>query len=153
MISIVLLAIGILVYLLSHDSIGSTKSPKHQTEVTNMRWTKKNRYGNTFVYTGTVIDSIPNGHGKARYSDGSYYEGLFHDAMRDDKNAKYIDPKGNTFTGAYSKDTIQNGRITASDGRYYEGSFSDDKPFNGEWHDADGKVMYQVVDGKLINVQ
>ena len=115
-----------------------------------MQWNKKNRYGNTYIYTGTVIDSIPNGHGRAEYSDGSSYEGNLKNGLRDDKNAIYIDKAGNKFSGSFSNDYIDSGRITAPDGRYYEGSFTDDKPFQGTWHEKNGDVLFYVKKGELV---
>ena len=140
--------VGLLIFLFYKKR--SIEPEVTETKVSSMEWNKKNRYGNTYIYTGDVIDSIPNGRGSAKYSDGSSYEGIFHDGLRDGDNAKYTDPNGNTFTGSFSHDTIVKGRITATDGRYYEGTFSDDKPLNGTWHDATGEVMYTVEDGELI---
>ena len=122
-----------------------------KTEVRDMLWNRKNRYGNTYTYTGTVIDSVPNGNGRAAYSDGSSYEGRFVDGMRDGDNASFTDKDGNTFTGTFRHDSIVQGRITAPDGLYYEGRFANDEPFQGTWHTKNGEVVYQVVNGKLTN--
>ena len=139
-------------YLLFSQIRSCNKPVKHETEVTDMQWEKKNKYGNTFTYTGTVIDSIPNGQGKAVFSDGSSYEGRFNDGLRDDNNATFKDKDGNVFTGTFNHDTIVQGRITAPDGRYYEGRFSNDQPFEGTWYDSDEKAMYQVKKGQLTNI-
>ena len=138
-------------YLLLSQKEQLVKTKKQKLEVSDMQCNKKNRYGNTYTYTGTVIDSIPNGYGKAVFSDGSTYEGLFRDGMRDDTNAKYIDPKGNTFIGTFKNDTVVRGRITAPDGRYYEGLFTNDQPYQGIWYFKTGKVMVKVNKGQQIN--
>ena len=142
---------SIAAYLIFSHGAEKTDSDK-KSEVKDLKWSTKNRYGNTYVFTGTAIDSIPNGRGKAKYSDGSTYEGLFRDGLREDEHATYIDSDGNKFTGTFSNDTICNGRITAPDGRYYEGSFSGDAPFDGFWYDTDGTMMFTVKRGELIPV-
>ena len=150
------LALAIMTFFLLrnnvHEENGSTipTDKGKETEVVNMEWTKKNRYGNTFNYTGAVLDSIPHGKGRAAYSDGSIYVGRFQNGMRDDDEAEFTDSNGNRFIGSFRQDSIVKGRITSGDGRYYEGSFSDDKPFNGKWYDADGNATYIVKDGELI---
>lgn len=144
---------GIAAYLILSNSTTTEKTDSDkESEVKDMKWTTKNRYGNTYIYTGTAIDSIPNGRGKAEYSDGSTYEGLFRDGLREDDHATYTDSDGNKFTGSFSNDTICNGRITDPDGRYYEGSFSGDAPFDGSWFDTDGTMVFTVKSGELIPV-
>ena len=144
---LLLVVIGAVAFFVTSKT---NKKSNVKSEVANMQWNKKNRYGNTYIYTGTVIDSIPNGHGRAEYSDGSSYEGNLKNGLRDDKNAIYIDKAGNKFSGSFSNDYIDSGRITAPDGRYYEGSFTDDKPFQGTWHEKNGDVLFYVKNGKLV---
>ena len=151
--SIVVVLILLLVVIGTVAFFVTSKTDKKsnvKSEVTNMQWNKKNRYGYTYIYSGTVIDSIPNGHGRAKFSDGGSYEGSFKNGLRDDKNAVYIDNEGNKFSGSFSNDSIENGRITSPDGRYYEGSFTDDKPFQGTWHEKNGDVLFYVKNGKLV---
>lgn len=152
-----LLGLTIIKYFLSGKSdkeIDNTIiQEKNEVEVYEMRWQKKNRYGNSYIYTGTVIDSIPNGYGSAKYSDGSIYKGIFKNGLRQDNHATYIDPNGSTFTGTFNQDSIVKGRITATDGQYYEGIFSDDKPYNGGWYDPKGKLLYHVIKGKLTEAE
>lgn len=152
---IAIIILVIIIFLLfpllkSNDNTNSDTSKHLRNEVKEMRWNKKNHYGNTYVYTGVAIDNIPNGYGKAEYSDGSIYEGNFRNGLRDGSNAIFTDPKGNRLMGTFSNDTIVRGRITAKDGSYYEGLFSDDKPYKGSWYDAKGNVIYHVEKGELI---
>ena len=137
-------------YLLFSKIRPQHKTVRPEIEVRDMEWNKKNRYGNTFTYTGTVIDNIPDGQGRAFFSDGSSYEGRFHKGLREDNNAIFKDKDGNVFTGSFKHDTIVKGSITVPDGRHYKGKFSNDQPFNGTWYDFNGEVMCQVINGKLI---
>jgi len=153
------LILGGLACLLLSDGNGKDPAPlstkeEKASKVSNMAWERKNRYGNTYSYTGDVIDGIPNGQGRAVYSDGSVYEGYFTDGKRQDGNGKYTDADGNVFIGTFNEDTIVRGRITAGDkSMCFEGTFADDKPFEGSWKDADGKVEYRVRKGELKTVE
>ena len=127
------------------------KAKGQAAEVRGMQWNKTNKYGHTYTYTGAVVDSIPNGQGKAVYSNGSTYEGRYVEGLRDDDNASYIDENGNVFKGEFRHDSIVQGRITAANGIYYEGSFRNDQPFQGTWFDKNGEAKLKVENGKQTN--
>ena len=130
------------------------KTPqKIKTSVTDMEWPHKNRHGNTYVYTGEVIDSVPNGKGVAKLSDGGIYEGSFRDGMREGLNVTYTDNNGNIFTGDFSNDSIVQGRITAKEGTYFKGTFAEDMPYNGDWYNRGDSLIYHVNEGKLTEVK
>ena len=118
-----------------------------------MEWPHKNRHGNTYVYTGEVIDSVPNGKGVAKLSDGGIYEGSFRDGMREGLNVTYTDNNGNIFTGDFSNDSIVQGRITAKEGTYFKGTFAEDMPYNGDWYNRGDSLIYHVNEGKLTEVK
>lgn len=104
-----------------------------------------NEYGKAFTYSGSWTlnesgDTVPNGNGIAIYNDGSRYEGEFSNGMRHG-NATYIYSNGDKFEGVFDSNHLSKGRYTAKEGTYFEGTFTDDSPAQGEWHEANGRLI------------
>ncbi|MBR1462448.1 MAG: hypothetical protein IJ604_03595 [Prevotella sp.] len=105
-----------------------------------------------FIYNGSARNGQPHGMGTAKYNDGRYYEGRFVKGIREDSNARFVYSDGNIFTGIFSADTIQKGKIVLKSGAFYFiGDFCNGKPFNGFWYDGKNqKKVERVVNGKEI---
>ena len=102
------------------------------------------------LYTGIVIDGVPQGKGHADYDDGRSYDGLFVDGKREDKSAQFIYQDKKVFQGEFAADTIKAGQVTTADGNYYfEGTFGDGKPYDGYWYQKeDGRKIVKVTKGQ-----
>ena len=77
------------------------------------------------IYKGNIENGVPNGHGFIIFPDGNMYVGGW-------KNGKYNDQ----------------GTYTHSDGRKYVGEIKDELFWNGITYDKNGKILYEIVDGK-----
>ena len=77
------------------------------------------------IYKGNIENGVPNGHGFIIFPDGNMYVGGW-------KDGKY------NGQGTY----------TYSDGRKYVGEIRDELFWNGITYDKNGKILYEIVDGK-----
>lgn len=89
-----------------------------------------------YQYSGSVNrDTIPNGYGKAIFTDGRYYEGTFRGGYCEGDNVTFVFPNGDSFYGTMHENQFVKGRYTIkSDGSYFEGTFKDGQPDEGQWH-------------------
>ena len=113
--------------------------------VTDMKF--KNSAGVEFVYTGDVIEGIPNGTGTGKYESGTF-TGEYVDGLR--AEGEYVTQDGlNKFKGKFTNEAYSEGTLAlVKDGFYYEGKFKNGKPWNGAWyHKKSGKLDAKVVNG------
>lgn len=108
-----------------------------------------------YLYTGTLLGRLPHGKGKATYmSKGSRktYSGDFRYGKRESLSAELEMRNGDTFVGSFENDHFKKGKYTVKeDGSYFSGDFKNDKPYNGEWRNADGSLYLRIVNGKRTN--
>ena len=68
--------------------------------------------------------------------------------MRVDDNGELTFKNGDSYKGSFIDDHFGEGTYTiAEDQSYFVGTFQDYNPYNGEWYDKTGKLLYKVVDG------
>lgn len=101
--------------------------------------------GGSCTYTGEVDDNnLPNGRGKARFADGSIYNGEFVHGKLEGK-AKFTNGDGsNIFEGTFKNDAYAHGKLLdTSTGNYFIGDFKDGEPdySKGKSYDRNGKVI------------
>lgn len=103
----------------------------------------KDSAGETFTYTGEVVNGQPNGIGEGVYSFGRYV-GPYKDGLMHGADGKFTEKGGATFVGAFEDDYYFEGRLTRSDGTYFEGKMKDGVPFKGTEYYKSGKVKKQL---------
>lgn len=145
--AIVLVVVGAVVY--QYNSITS-KQPL-ETEVadtiqTVTDQTYQDAGGQSFTYTGEVVNDKPNGKGTGVYPYGSYI-GEYKDGLRQGQGKFESKDGSNKYTGTFANDKYDTGKLTMSDGYYFEGKFKDGQPYNGKWYDRNGKFDSNVVNG------
>ncbi len=92
--------------------------------------------GNVFI--GTIQDYYPI-RGIMKYKNGSTYEGDF---AKDQAHGqgKYVDSKGNIFTGEFANSQYTVGQMNKHDGTIYIGKFHDLKPAEGRMNANQGYI-------------
>lgn len=130
----------ILIILLMPGKKGDNK-PEEATEIYVENETfHDNEFDKDFIYTGQMTgDSLPNGEGKAIYTDGTKYEGSFVQGMRHGQGV-YTYINGDRFEGVFENNHLSEGKYFAESGAYFEGKFKKDVPWEGSWHDTDGTI-------------
>lgn len=103
--------------------------------------------GQSFTYTGEVIDDKPNGKGTGIYSYG-HYTGEYKDGLRHGQGNFESKDGSNKYVGSFAKDQYDTGKLTMKDGYYFEGKFKDGQPYNGNWYEKTGQFNSKVVNGK-----
>lgn len=103
----------------------------------------KDSTGETFTYTGEVVNGQPNGIGEGVYSFGRYV-GPYKNGLMHGSDGKFTEKGGATFVGSFDKDYYNEGRLTRSDGTYFEGKMKEGVPFKGTEYYKSGKVKKQV---------
>lgn len=101
----------------------------------------------TCTYTGTLnSDSIPNGQGEARFTDGRYYKGNFDNGRIVDDNAYFRYPNGDHYEGSFANDHLSKGKYTiAEDQSYFVGTYDEQgQPKKGVWYSHNGNVIEKV---------
>ena len=99
--------------------------------------------GETFTYTGEVVNGKPNGIGEGIYSYGRYV-GPYKNGLMHGADGKFTEKGGATFVGSFDKDYYNEGRLTRSDGTYFEGKMKDGVPYKGTEYYKSGKVKKQL---------
>lgn len=96
-----------------------------------------------FLYSGPVDEeSKPNGKGYATFLDGRRYVGNFVHGVLDGEASFYYG-NGDNFQGTFSNNKFKQGRYTIrEDNSYFVGTFKDGRPYQGNWYDKNGKVLY-----------
>ncbi|MBR5640272.1 MAG: protein kinase [Muribaculaceae bacterium] len=113
---------------------------------------KEGSSSETFYYTGTTFNGLPNGIGTGKYSRGDYI-GPYINGVREGDNCKFIEKigedKGNIYEGHF-KNGLYNGpcKYTQTDGRVFKGYAKDGLLWNGTWT-YQGKFDGRYVNGKL----
>lgn len=94
-------------------------------------------------FTGSFDENkMPHGKGKATFSDGRYYEGLFVNGDLSGKDAIFRYPNGDEFRGTFKNNAFYEGTYTiAEDGSYFTGTFKNGQPDKGTWYDKNGKII------------
>ena len=94
-------------------------------------------------YTGSFDENNkPHGKGKAIFSDGRYYEGLFVNGEMSGENALFRYPNGDEFRGTFKNNAFYEGTYTIKeDGSYFTGTFKNGQPDKGTWYDKNGKII------------
>ena len=108
-----------------------------------------------YLYTGKIdANGMPHGNGTAIFIDngapnGNMYEGPFvHGVFTGDK-AVFKYGTENTFKGSFENNMYSKGKLTInSSGRYFEGSFYNGEPYNGTWHDSNGRTISKLTNGE-----
>ncbi|MDL2310152.1 protein kinase [Parabacteroides sp. OttesenSCG-928-B22] len=149
-----LLLIGILFFVLGNYL---AKTRVETKEITYVTATQMSLNDETFTYTGDVVQGIPNGNGKAVFTDGRVYEGTFSQGVRTGTGVLTFEQNGKIvgkYEGAFVSNQFSgNGTYTYDDGSYYIGTFSGNYPNGtGVLFDKKGKVLYsgQFKDGNPI---
>jgi hypothetical protein len=99
------------------------------------------------VYTGTLSNGIPDGHGHFLQHDGTQYEGDVR-MGKVEGMAEAMYPNGNSYKGEFKngkRDGI--GTLTYALGGRYEGGWKDDEP------KGTGKIVYAGIAGREVAVQ
>ena len=122
----------------------SIAAQKHSVKNMNIT-TSLNKALGSCIYTGEVDDNnLPNGKGKARFADGSIYNGEFVHGKLEGK-AKFTNGDGsNVFEGTFKNDAYHNGKLTdTSTGSYFIGDFKDGEPVksSGKVYDRQGNEI------------
>ena len=109
-----------------------------------------------FIYTGPMLNKLPEGFGKAVYSASdpqqrAEYEGDFIQGQRDG-DGMLIWKNRTVFIGTFVADHLNNGKYQLTEGSYFDGEFQNDKPFEGTWYNADGTKHGIVRKGKFIKI-
>ncbi|MBR1688575.1 MAG: protein kinase [Prevotella sp.] len=131
---------------------GSDKGGQN-TEVDSNTQTPIYGQGNNvvFMYSGEMTNGVPNGKGKAVYtdSDKDTYTGNFQNGLRVDANATLTFKNGDRYEGSFVNDQFGEGTYyMKSDGSYFKGKFSNFAPYNGAWYDKSGGLIVKVINGK-----
>ncbi|MCH5252219.1 MAG: TIR domain-containing protein [Lachnospiraceae bacterium] len=121
------------------------------------------------IYTGTKVNGVIDGYGKAEYTENSayepgYYEGEWKEGKLEGKGIRYWSESGDRYEGEF-KDYKRNGQGIwyYSNGNRYEGEYKNDKKngqgiyyweesgerYEGEWKDGkrDGQGTHYYSDG------
>ena len=107
----------------------------------------------SFKYTGPIVDGKPNGIGKGEYDMGTY-EGPYKDGIREGDSCKFVitksgQSKGDVYEGSFKNDHYEGDCVyTQKDGYYFKGTARDGDFYNGVWYKKDGRVDYNVEEGK-----
>ena len=109
-----------------------------------------------YAYTGELVDTLgalPNGEGIAKFAKygdipASTYHGQFVNGVCEDHTGKATMTfnSGDKYVGTFEDGYYVQGKYILSDGSYFEGTFKEGSPYNGTWHNAQGKA-----DGKVVN--
>ncbi|MDE6487892.1 MAG: hypothetical protein K2L46_01290 [Paramuribaculum sp.] len=108
-----------------------------------------------FRYTGPVNASgLPEGTGSADYRNGQWksYEGEWSEGVWNG-NGKLVYANGDIFEGSFDNGSFNEGKYmiqpdSAGKGSYFTGTFKNGTPFNGTWHQPDGKAFQKVTNGE-----
>jgi hypothetical protein len=99
------------------------------------------------VYTGTLSNGIPDGHGHFLQHDGTQYEGDVR-MGKVEGMAEALYANGNEYTGQFRNGKRDGtGTLTWPTGGRYEGGWKDNKP------DGPGKIVYAGTAGREVAVQ
>ena len=102
------------------------RNGNNQTSVVVKNYEVNVHEGSTYQYWGEMIDNIPTGNGKAKYNDGSIYEGYFEKGLRHGKG-KMIFPDGYTYIGDYVNNKAEGqGEMRYPSGNRYVGGWKSD---------------------------
>ena len=133
----------------SSDGAEATDTADYAVDTTAVDTTAADMVTTAFgdcEYVGkTDSDGLPNGHGAAYFSDGSYYLGPFKHGEISGKDAYYKREDGDTFEGEFRDNNYYYGRYTiASDRSYFEGYYKDGQPAKGKWYDKNGNIIGEI---------
>lgn len=128
----------------SNDSVAELKEVVTEEHVIGQTYTDAG--GQSFSYTGEVIDGKPNGQGTGIYPYGNY-TGEYKDGLRQGQGNFESKDGANKYIGTFANDKYDTGKLTMSDGYYFEGKFKDGQPYNGIWYDKNGRLDSKVVNG------
>lgn len=94
-------------------------------------------------FTGSFDENKkPHGKGKATFSDGRFYEGMFVNGNLSGGDAIFRYPNGDEFRGTFKNNAFYDGTYTiAEDGSYFTGTFKNGQPDKGIWYDKNGKKI------------
>lgn len=108
-----------------------------------------NSKGETFRFTGTLTDGVPNGRGKGVYEYGTY-EGQYVDGLRQGDGTFDTSGGENHYEGSFADNMYSYGTLTvcSEGGRYFQGSFQEGIPYTGTWYNADNSTDYTIEEGE-----
>jgi len=101
----------------------------------------------TFHFVGTTENDMLV-KGIATYENGDVYTGGFANVAREDTMATLRLHNGDKYKGSFYNNMYKEGTYTLSSGEYFSGTFRNNQPYEGAWYDSDGKVSFNVINGK-----
>jgi serine/threonine protein kinase len=117
--------------------------------------------GNNFVWTGGVLNDLPDGNGSANYNEGDkdgrkeYYGRMVKGKREtlDGETATLTYINGNKYVGTFANDMLKEGTYTDKEnGMSFKGTFKNNAPYNGKWFMlGDGSVYTTVKNGEMQN--
>lgn len=117
--------------------------------------------GNNFVWTGGVLNDLPDGNGSANYNEGDkdgrkeYYGRMVKGKREtlDGETAILTYINGNKYVGTFANDMLKEGTYTDKEnGMSFKGTFKNNAPYNGKWFMlGDGSVYTTVKNGEMQN--
>ena len=97
-------------------------------------------------YTGEVNDDgLPEGKGKASFTNGDVCQGTFVNGQIDGDDINYHFKDGDVFTGSIKNGMLIKGKYTDHKTHsYFVGSFEDNQPSVGKWYDKNDKLIKSI---------
>ena len=110
-------------------------------------------FGNVKVqpmYKGEIKNGVPNGQGLYSYPDGRKYFGQWKDGKINGRGS-YTSPFRWKYVGQFKDGKSHGqGKCTYPDGERYVGEFKDGIDWNTKWHNLNGEIAGEYVNGILI---
>jgi serine/threonine-protein kinase len=98
-------------------------------------------------YSGPVDENqLPDGRGKADFSDGRYYKGDFEHGELTGDNCFFMYSNGDVFEGKFRNNRFYYGKYTINkDKSYFVGRYNENgQPSSGTWYNKNGKEIEKI---------
>lgn len=137
----------------SDTTVQTVPEPKPTVETKEVTDFKYSTKLNTYLWTGTITDSVPTGEGTAKFlnpktqkPDGRIYVGAMVKGLMETNEGNFKFANGDTYKGSFADDHFSKGKITlAADGSYFVGKFdSGGQPASGKWYDKHGNLIQTI---------
>ena len=151
-IAMVVVFFFVIIILASYRGCGNKAQEINQQSVENaepqtvekMGWDSPIGY---CQYSGPVDENqLPDGRGKADFSDGRYYKGDFEHGELTGDNCFFMYSNGDVFEGKFRNNRFYYGKYTINkDKSYFVGRYNGNgQPSSGTWYSKNGKALESI---------